>query len=73
MEFSLLGSISRELTLLELDLDLDLDPASDRSMRSPVTFKDGLQSVELRVQQQRSQVIPGDLDPIFKVCESETV
>ncbi|TNN27044.1 hypothetical protein EYF80_062813 [Liparis tanakae] len=46
---------------------------SNRSMRSPVTFKDGLQSVELRVQQHISQLIPGDLDPIFKVCESETV
>ncbi|XP_034404305.1 protein NLRC3-like, partial [Cyclopterus lumpus] len=46
---------------------------SDQSMGTPLTFKDGLQSVKLRVQQQRSQVIPRDLDPIFKLLEKNIV
>ncbi|TNN31135.1 Protein NLRC3 [Liparis tanakae] len=54
MEFRLFGSISRELTLLDLDLDLEF-------------------SLLNQVQQQRSQVIPGDLDPIFKLLEKNIV
>ncbi|XP_034402303.1 protein NLRC3-like isoform X2 [Cyclopterus lumpus] len=46
---------------------------SDQSMKTPLEFKVGLESDELRVQQQRSQVIPRDLDPIFKLLEKNIV